>query len=153
MPLFNLRELRAGLGRDERLIGLDPGTRTIGVALSDVRLTLASPYGSIRRGRMRDNAAELLAIARREGAGGLVVGLPLSMDGSFGPAAQAARDWALAVSDAAGLPVAMFDERLTSAAANRFLIEEADLSRRKRAATVDRMAATLMLQAALDASL
>ena len=152
MPLINLRELRAGLGRNERLIGLDPGSRSIGVALSDVGLSLASPYGSIRRGRLRDNAAELLAIARREGAGGFVCGLPLSMDGTFGPAAQAARDWALAVSDATGLPGAMFDERLSSAAANRFLIGEADLSRRKRAAAVDRMAASLMLQAALDAS-
>ena len=152
MPLINLRALRAGLCRNERLIGLDPGSRSIGVALSDVGLTLASPYGSIRRGRLRDNAAELLAIARREGAGGLVCGLPLAMDGSVGPAAQAARDWALAVSDATGLPAAMFDERLTSAAANRFLIGEADLSRRKRAAAVDRVAASLMLQAALDAS-
>lgn len=152
MPLINLRELRAGLGRNERLIGLDPGRRSIGVALSDVGLSLASPYGSIRRGRLRDNAAELLAIARREGVGGFVCGLPLSMDGTFGPAAQAARDWALAVSDATGLPGAMFDERLSSAAANRFLIGEADLSRRKRAAAVDRMAASLMLQAALDAS-
>jgi len=152
MPLINLRELRGGLGRNERLIGLDPGSRSIGVALSDVGLMLASPYGAIRRGRLRDNAAELLAIARREGAGGLVCGLPLSMDGSMGPAAQAARDWALAVSDATGLPAAMFDERLTSAAANRFLIQKADLSRRKRAAAVDRMAASLMLQAALDAS-
>lgn len=152
MPLINLRELRAGLGRNERLIGLDPGSRSIGVALSDVGLSLASPYGSIRRGRLRDNAAELLAIARREGVGGFVCGLPLSMDGTFGPAAQAARDWALAVSDATGLPGAMFDERLSSAAANRFLIGEADLSRRKRAAAVDRMAASLMLQAALDAS-
>ena len=152
MPLINLRELRASLGRNERLIGLDPGSRSIGVALSDVGLSLASPYGSIRRGRLRDNAAELLTIARREGAGGLVCGLPLSMDGTFGPAAQAARDWALAVSDATGLPGAMFDERLSSAAANRFLIGDADLSRRKRAAAVDRMAASLMLQAALDAS-
>src|SRR5258708_1409598 len=100
MPLFNLRDLRARLGRDQRLIGLDPGSRTIGIALSDVRLSLASPYGSIRRGKLRDNAAEIAAIARKEAAAGLVVGLPLSMDGSVGPAAQAARDWALALSDA-----------------------------------------------------
>ena len=91
MPLFNLTELRARLGRDQRLIGLDPGAKTIGVALTDVRLTLASPYGSLRRGKLRDNAAQVLAISRQEGAGGLVVGLPLSMDGTVGPAAQAAR--------------------------------------------------------------
>ena len=152
MPLFNLRDLRAALRPNQRLIGLDPGSRTIGVALSDVALTLASPYGAIRRGKLRDNAAEIAALARKEGAGGLVVGLPLSMDGSFGAAAQAARDWALALSEAAGLPVAMWDERLSSAAVNRFLVSDADLSRRKRAAAVDRMAAAWMLQAALDAS-
>ena len=152
MPLFNLSDIRAALGRDQRLIGLDPGTRTIGVALSDVGLSLASPYGSIKRGRLRDNAAEIVSIARKEGAGGLVVGLPLLMDGSTGPAAQAARDWTLALSEATGLPAVLWDERLSSVAANRFLIEQADLTRRKRAAAVDRMAAAWMLQAALDAS-
>lgn len=147
-----MRALRGTLERNQRLIGLDPGSRTIGVALSDVSLTLASPYGSIRRRRLRDNAAEITAIARGEGAGGLVVGLPLSMDGSVGPAAQAARDWALALSDSIGLPAALWDERLSSAAVNRFLIGEADVSRRRRAEAVDRMAAAWMLQAALDAS-
>jgi putative Holliday junction resolvase len=132
------------------LIGLDPGARTIGVALTDVTVSLASPYGSIRRGKLRGNAAEIVAIARKEGAGGLVVGLPLSMDGSFGPAAQAARDWALALSDATGLPVALWDERLTTVAANRFLIEQADVSRRRRAQAVDRLAAALLLQNAID---
>ena len=102
MALFNLRDLRAALARNQRLIGLDPGSRTIGVALSDVGLSLASPYGAIKRGKMRDNAAEIVAIARKEDAGGLVVGLPLSMDGSVGPAAQSARDWALALSEATG---------------------------------------------------
>jgi putative Holliday junction resolvase len=152
MALFNLRDLRLTLARGQRLIGLDPGSRTIGVALTDVGLSLASPYGAIRRGKLRDNAAEIAAIARKEVAGGLVVGLPLSMDGSVGPAAQAARDWALALSEATGLPTALWDERLSSAAVNRFLVGEADLSRRKRAGVVDRMAAAWMLQAALDAS-
>jgi putative pre-16S rRNA nuclease len=152
MPLLALPALRALLIKDQRLIGLDPGAKTIGVALSDVRLMLASPFGSLKRGKLRTNAAEILAIARKEGAGGLVVGLPLSMDGTVGPAAQAARDWALALSEATGLPAAMFDERLSSAAANRFLIEEADVSRRKRAESVDRLAASWMLRAALDAS-
>lgn len=152
MPLLSMKDLRATLARDQRLIGLDPGTRTIGVALTDVGVSLASPYGSIRRRKLRDNAAEIVGIARKEGAGGLVVGFPLSMDGSVGPAAQAARDWALALSDATGLPVALWDERLSSAAVNRFLIAEADLSRRKRAETVDQSAAAWILQSALDAS-
>jgi putative Holliday junction resolvase len=152
MPLFNMTDLRAGLAPGQRLIGLDPGSRSIGVALSDVGLLLASPYGSLRRGRLATNAAELAAIARREGAGGLVVGLPLAMDGSAGPAAQAARDWAHALSAATRLPAALWDERLSSAAVNRFLIAEADLSRARRAGVVDRMAAAYLLQAALDAS-
>ena len=84
MALFNLTELRARLAPGQRLIGLDPGSRVIGVALSDVSLLLASPYGSLRRGRLAANAGEISAIAEREGAGGLVVGLPLSMDGRAG---------------------------------------------------------------------
>ena len=152
MTLLDMRALRGVLRRNQRLIGLDPGRRAIGVALSDVLLSLASPYGAIRRGRLRDNAAEIAGIARKEDAGGLVVGLPLSMDGSVGPAAQAARDWALALSEATGLPAALWDERLSTAAVNRFLIGEADLSRRKRARTVDRLAAAWILQGALDAS-
>jgi putative Holliday junction resolvase len=152
VTLLSLPALRAALARDQRLIGIDPGSKTIGLALSDVGLTLASPYGSLKRGKLKSNAAEIVAIARKENAGGLVVGLPLSMDGTLGPAAQGARDWAAALADASGLPVAMFDERLSSAAANRFLIETADVSRKKRAEAVDRMAAAWLLQAALDAS-
>jgi putative Holliday junction resolvase len=152
MPLLPLPALRALLTKDQRLIGIDPGSKTIGLALTDVRLTLASPFGSLKRARLKANAAEILVIARKENAGGLVVGLPLSMDGTAGPAAQAARDWAQALSEATGLPAALFDERMSSAAANRFLITEADVSRRKRAESVDRLAASWMLQAALDAS-
>ena len=151
MPLFDLTNLRQQLGREQRLIGLDPGSKTIGVALSDVLLTIATPYGSLKRAKLKANAAEILAIARKEGAGGLVVGLPLSMDGTAGPAAQAARDWTLALSEATGLPAAMQDERLSSAAVNRFLVGELDLTRKKRAEAVDRAAAAYMLQGALDA--
>ncbi len=151
-PLAELRALRAALAPGERLLGIDPGSKTIGLALSDVTLLLASPYGSLRRRRLADNAAEIAAIAAREGVGGLVVGLPLSLDGGLGPAAQAARDWARALAAAAGLALAFWDERLSSAAVNRMLINEADLSRRKRAASVDRVAAAYLLQAALDAS-
>lgn len=152
MALSSMTALRASLAPGARLIGLDPGAKTIGVALSDVTLMLASPYGALKRGKLRDNAAEIAAIARKEGAAGLVVGLPLAMDGSLGPAAQAARDWALALSEAAALPCALWDERLSSAAVSRAMIEEADLSRRKRAAAVDAAAAAWTLQAALDAT-
>jgi putative Holliday junction resolvase len=152
MPLFNIAELRAALARGQRLIGLDPGAKRIGVALSDVMLTLASPYAVLPRGKLRLIAAELRTLAVREGAGGLVVGWPLSMDGSVGPAAQAVRDWAGDLSLAAGLPAALWDERLSSVAVNRHMVEALDLSRKKRAARVDAAAAAYILQAALDAS-
>ena len=151
MPLINLTDLAARLPQGVRLIGLDPGGRTIGVALSDVGRRLASPYGSIRRGKLAANAAEIAALARLEGAGGLVVGWPLSPDGTAGPAAQAARDWTHALAAATGLPAALWDERLSTAAVERVLIADADLSRRRRAAVVDRAAAAWMLQGALDA--
>lgn len=151
MALINIGELRAGLRRGQRLIGLDPGARRIGVALSDVGLMLASPWGALPRGKLRAAADTLAALAAKEDAGGLVVGLPLSMDGSVGPAAQAARDWAMALSDAAALPAAMWDERLSTAAVQRMLLT-ADVSRSKRAAVVDGLAAAYTLQAALDAS-
>jgi putative Holliday junction resolvase len=152
MPVFNMTALRGCLHPGQRLIGLDPGSRTVGVALSDVTLLLATPYGSLRRGKLAAAVAEIMRIARAENVGGLVVGLPLSLDGSTGPAAQAARDWTHALSGATGLPAALWDERLSSAAVNRVLIGEADMSRKRRGEVVDSMAAAWMLQAALDAS-
>lgn len=152
MLVASVAALRAGLPKGARLIGLDPGSKTIGVALSDVGLMIASPYGALKRGKLAANAAEIAAIAAKEGAAGVVVGLPLSMDGTAGPAAQAARDWATALAAALGLPVALWDERLSSAAVNRMLIGEADLTRARRAAVVDKAAAAYMLQAALDAT-
>lgn len=152
MPLFNMTDLRAGLPRGRRLLGIDPGSKSVGLALSDVTLMLASPFAQMQRGKLAAMAAALGKIARQQDVGGLVIGLPLSMDGSTGPAAQAARDWAHAISEATRLPAALFDERLSSSAVNRFLRDDADFSRRKRAELVDQMAAAYMLQAALDAS-
>jgi putative Holliday junction resolvase len=151
MPLFNLPELMARLAPNARLIGLDPGARRIGVALSDVRCQLASPYTTIHKARLRHNAAEIRAIADAEGAGGLVIGLPLGDDGRLGPAAQAARDWAHAMSSATGLPACMWDETLTTADLHDMLIFEADMTRERRAAVIDKMAAARILQMALDA--
>jgi putative Holliday junction resolvase len=153
MPLFNMTTLRARITPGQRLLGLDPGSRTIGVALTDVTLMLASPHGRIPRGKMAANSAEIARISKKLGVGGLVIGLPLSLDGTAGPAAQAARDWAHAISDATGLPAALYDERLSSAAVNRFLTDEADMTRKRRSEVVDQMAAAYMLQAALDASM
>lgn len=150
--LLRLPALLAALAPGQRLLGLDPGARTIGIAVSDVTRMLASPHAAIKRGKLTANAAEIARIAETLGAGGLVVGLPLSMDGTMGPAAQAARDWARALSEATTLPAALWDERLSSAAVNRFLIQEADMTRKRRAEVVDRMAAAYMLQAALDSA-
>jgi putative Holliday junction resolvase len=152
MPLFNMRDLLAGLAPGQRLLGLDPGAKTIGLALTDVTRMLATPYGELRRGKLAANAGEITRIAKKETAGALVIGLPLSMDGSAGPAAQAVRDWAHALSAATRLPAALWDERLSSSAINRLLIAEADMTRKRRAEIVDRMAAAYMLQGALDAT-
>lgn len=152
MAVVDILAVRAGLAGGQRLLGIDPGAKSIGLALSDVGLMLASPFAQLRRSKFGANVLELKNIVAVQGVGGLVVGLPLSMDGSFGPAAQAARDWAHGLSAALRLPVAMWDERLSSAAANRVLLGEADLSRARRAQLVDAMAASYMLQAALDAS-
>lgn len=151
MALLPLPALAAALPAGVRLLGIDLGTRTIGLALSDVGRSIASPYGSLPRRKLAANAAEIAAIARAQGVGGIVVGLPLSLDGSLGPAAQAARDWALALTEATRLPTALWDERLSTAAVSRMLIGEADLSRRRRAKVVDAAAAAWTLQGALDA--
>jgi putative Holliday junction resolvase len=152
MALFNMPQLRAALPPHARLLGLDLGTRMIGLALSDVSLMLASPYATLKRGKLAATAAEIARIGTREKVGGLVAGLPLSLDGSFGPAAQAARDWLRSLSEATGLPAALWDERLSSSAVNRMLIGDLDMTRQRRSEVVDKLAATYILQAALDAS-
>jgi putative Holliday junction resolvase len=131
------------------LVGIDLGTKTIGVAVSDARRTLATPLETLPRGKFGADAEKLRAIAAHRGAGGFVVGLPRNMDGTEGPRAQASRAFARNLSRALGLPVALWDERLSTAAVERALIE-ADASRRRRAEVVDRMAAAFILQGALD---
>ncbi len=150
MTLFNLAELSARLAPNARLLGLDPGSKRIGVALSDVGRHIASPYAVLTRAKLKQNAAEIAAIIAREGVGGLIIGLPLDEDQKIGPRAQATRDWAHAMSAATGLPVAMQDESLTTADAHERMIE-AGISRERRAELVDKLAAAAILQAALDA--
>lgn len=152
MALFNMPDLRTALPPDARLLGLDIGTRTIGLALSDVSLMLASPYATVKRGKLASIATEIQRISLREHVGGLVGGLPLSLDGSFGPAAQAARDWMRSLSELTGLPASLWDERLSSSAVNRMLISDLDMTRQRRSKVVDKLAASYILQAALDAS-
>jgi putative Holliday junction resolvase len=144
-----LGELRAALQKGERLMGVDLGSKTIGLALSDVSLTVASPLETIRRTKFTADATRLLALAAEHGAGGLVIGLPVNMDGTEGPAAQSARAFARNLEKLSALPVAFWDERLSTAAVTRTLIE-ADASRARRAEVVDKLAAAYILQGALE---
>jgi putative Holliday junction resolvase len=147
--LLSLPELGRMLQRDERLLGLDVGTKTIGLALSDVTRRIATPLETIRRVKFSEDAARLLAIAREQHVGGLVVGLPVNLDGSEGPRAQSTRAFARNLAPLTELPMAFWDERLSTAAAERALLE-ADTSRKRRAELIDKMAAAYILQGALD---
>ncbi len=137
------------LQRDERLLGLDVGTKTIGLALSDVSRQIATPLETIRRTKFKADAERLLELAAKHGVGGLVIGLPINLDGSEGPRAQATRAFARNLAGLTHLPIAFWDERLSTAAAERMLIE-ADASRKRRAELIDKIAAAYILQGALD---
>jgi putative holliday junction resolvase len=151
MAIESVSEIKAGLDQGRRLLGLDVGAKTVGLALSDVTLTVATPYETLRRGKFADDARRLRAIVEEEGVGGLVIGLPLSMDGSEGPRCQSVRQFAANLLEIFEIPVTFWDERLSTAAVERVLINEADMSRKRRAALVDKMAAAYILQGALDA--
>lgn len=148
-PLLDLGAFARRLRPNARLLGLDLGDKTIGLALSDVGRSIATPMKTIRRGKFRDDAVELLGIVDQQDVGGLVLGLPLNMDGSAGPRVQATRAFARNLLALRPLPLLFWDERLSTAAAERMLIE-ADLSRKKRAAVIDSTAAGYILQGVLD---
>jgi len=138
---------RAGPGG--RLIGIDAGTKTLGLSLSDARRTIASPMETIVRRKFTEDAARLLALAADHDIKGFVLGFPINLDGSEGPRAQATRALARNINKLCGLPILLWDERLTTALAERMLIA-ADQSRKRRAEVIDKLAATLILQSALD---
>lgn len=140
---------RAALPRDAALAGLDLGEKTIGVAVSDRRRTVATPLTTIRRRKFTLDAVELEKILDARGIAALVLGLPLNMDGSEGPRAQATRAFARNFAQRRDLPILLWDERLSTVAAERALLE-ADASRRKRAEVIDHVAAGIILQGALD---
>lgn len=144
-----LEELAARLRPGERLLGLDLGSKTIGLALSDTRRQIATPLTTLKRTKFSTDAVVLEAEIKKHGIGGLVVGYPLNMDGSEGPAAQSARAFARNIADKAGIPVTLWDERLSTVAVTRTLLE-ADASRKRQAELVDKMAAAYILQGALD---
>jgi len=147
LAILTLEELRIPTGN--RLLGLDLGEKTIGLALSDTLLSIATPMQTLKRGKFAADAAQLDIIISAQGVGGLVVGLPLNMDGSDGPSAQSARAFARNWAARSPLPVLMQDERLSTSAVTRTLLE-ADASRRRRSEVVDKMAAAYILQGALD---
>ncbi len=146
---LELGDFAAALPRGVRVMGLDVGSKTLGLALSDTTRSIASALVTLRRSRLTDDLRQLLELAARHGVGGFVVGLPLNLDGSAGPRVQATRAFVHNLAKATPLPVAYWDERLSTVAAERTLLE-ADLSRKRRAEVVDKVAATLILQGALD---
>ena len=147
--LIELTALLPSLRRFDRLLGLDLGTKTIGIAVSDVERHFASPVTTIKRTKFTQDAAALIVQADKLGVAALVIGLPLNMDGTEGPRVQATRAFVRNMRPLMSRPFIFWDERLSTAAVTRSLIEQ-DASRAKRAEVVDRMAAAYILQGALD---
>jgi putative Holliday junction resolvase len=151
MPVVDILDLPAALPAMTPVVGLDLGEKTIGVAVSDVTRLIASPLELIRRTKFTPDAERLFALMDGRGAKGLVIGLPVNMDGTEGPRSQSSRAFGrnlLRLRE--DLAIAFWDERLSSAAVNRMLIDEADVTRARRADLVDKAAAAYILQGALD---
>ena len=132
-----------------RLLGVDLGSKTIGLAVSDPLLKIASPITTLKRSKLSSNAIEFSNIIKNYQIGGIIVGLPINMDGTEGPRVQATRDWSLDLARILSIPVAFWDERLSTVAVERMMLK-ADMTRNKRAAKIDQAAAAYILQGALD---
>jgi len=150
MPVLDLLDLPAALPPHTPVVGLDLGEKTIGVAVSDATRTVASPLVLIRKSKFTDDAAALFKAMESRGATGVVIGLPVNMDGSEGPRCQSSRAFGRNLLRLKDIPIAFWDERMSSMAVNRVLIEEGDVSRARRAELVDKMAAAWILQGALE---
>ena len=144
-------EIKPKLVRNQTVLGLDLGAKTIGIALSDAGCMIASPLLTIVRRKFSQDAVKLEALIDKHSVGALLIGLPVQMDGTEGPRAQATRSFANEFLKRRDLPIAFWDERLSTAAVKRMLINEADMSRKRRADVVDMAAAAYILQGALDA--
>lgn len=149
MILDDLEGFVAALPPNRAVAGLDLGDKTIGVALSDLRRSVATPLHVIRREKFTIDAARLLALLDERGAAGIVLGLPLNMDGSIGPRVQATQAFARNLTKLTDLPITFWDERLSTVAAERALLE-ADASRKRRKEVIDAVAAGYILQGVLD---
>lgn len=151
MAIFetDIEDFKAEIAKDQRLIGLDLGTKTIGVALSDTMRSVATPMVVLKKAKLKQDVLALQTIIDEQGVGGIVLGLPKNMDNTEGPRAQSTRAFSRNIGEALGLPILLWDERLSTAAVERSMIE-ADTSRKKRAEVVDKAAAAWILQGALD---
>ena len=149
MAVIDMKNLKAALVPRARLLGLDIGSKTVGVAISDSNLAVASPLETLKRGKFASDAAKLGEIVAARSVGGLVLGLPVAMDGSEGPRCQSIRQFAANLLAVIDLPLAFWDERFSTIAAERPL-RDAEMSHRRRAAVIDKMAAAYILQGALD---
>lgn len=150
MPVVALVDLPPLLKYGQRLAGLDVGSKTIGVALSDVMRSLATPLETIQRGKFAPDAAHLFDLVKRYDIGAFVVGLPLALDGSEGPRCQSVRQFAANLLERQDIPLAFQDERMSTAAVERVLIDDLDMTRKRRGEVIDRAAAAYILQGALD---
>lgn len=150
MPVLDLNALAAASPSGTPWLGLDLGEKTIGVAASDATRMIASPLELVRKTKFTEDAQAVLKLMRGRNASALVIGLPLNMDGTEGPRAQSCRAFARNLDRIQPVNVAFWDERLSTSAVERFLIDELDLTRKRRAGVVDRTAAAWILQGALD---
>ncbi|MSO97893.1 MAG: Holliday junction resolvase RuvX [Rhodospirillaceae bacterium] len=150
MAICKPSEIKEKLAKNQAVLGLDLGTKTIGVAISDIGLMIASPMVTIARKKFTQDFAALEKIMAEREVGALVIGLPVEMDGQEGPRAQSARSFADEVLKRRDMPIAFWDERLSTAAVQRMLTDEADLSRKRRGELVDKAAAAYILQGMLD---
>jgi len=149
MLLGNPTYLKHFIALDQRLLGFDPGTKTIGLALSDTSLKVATPLMTIKRTKLKEDAAIIKDLIEKHKIGGFIIGLPLNMDGSEGPRCQSCRQLQKNLEEYFNVPACFWDERLSTIAVTRTLLE-ADASRKRRAEVVDKMAAAFILQGALD---
>ena len=150
MVFQSLSELIKYLPKKSRLLGLDVGRKTIGLAVSDSDMKIATTVGTIRRSKFTKDVKNLDAIITERQVNGLVLGLPISMDGNEGPACQSVRQFAVNLDNMLEIGITFWDERLSTSAVERLLIKEADLSRNRRSEIIDKMAAAYILQGALD---
>ena len=152
MAVIELSKMKAAVQNDQRLLGLDLGSKTIGLAMSDTSRTIASPFETLNHTKFTRDAMRIKQIVDEFNIGGIVIGLPVSMDGSEGPRCQSARTFAINLLEKFEIMISFWDERLSTSAIQRMLVDDVDMTRKRRGEVVDKLAATYILQGALDAT-